>query len=157
MNLRQAIESELDKQMQAKGLTRAEAGRQADVVARFYGGLEETAMIDDTRPPPRETGRTPTPSLETRWVPVNPVRAFHERALIPDSCSLHIGGLTLVCPVTGTLSVSQVLQKIAAPRARRIEQSGREREFDCGFTREQNRVHRSVDRCRLRQKSGACP
>src|SRR5215204_4641625 len=45
VNLRQEIESEIDKQMQAKGLTRAEPGRQADVVVRFYGGLEETAMI----------------------------------------------------------------------------------------------------------------
>jgi hypothetical protein len=80
VNLRQEIESEIDKQMQAKGLTRAEAGRQADVVARFYGGLEETAMIDDTRPPPREVGRTPTPSMETRWVPVNAMRASERPA-----------------------------------------------------------------------------
>jgi hypothetical protein len=45
---RRVIEAELDRQMAAKGYTRAEPGRQADIVVRYYGDLERTALA----PPP---------------------------------------------------------------------------------------------------------
>jgi hypothetical protein len=56
--LRPVIEQEIERQMSAKGFTRAEPGRQADVVVRYFGGVEETAIVTPGAPPVREMGRT---------------------------------------------------------------------------------------------------
>ena len=69
-NVRQEIESEIHQQMTAKGFSRAEPGRQADVVVRFYGGPEETAYVEQSRAPIREMGRAPEPPMETRYLPM---------------------------------------------------------------------------------------
>jgi len=69
-NVRQEIDSEIHSQMTAKGFGRSEAGRQADVVVRFYGGLEETGYAEQSRMPVREMGRAPEPPAETRYVPI---------------------------------------------------------------------------------------
>jgi hypothetical protein len=69
VDLRKEIESEIHTQMAAKGFARAEAGRQADVVVRFYGGPEQTAFVEQVTPRARESGRVPAPSTDTRYVP----------------------------------------------------------------------------------------
>jgi hypothetical protein len=69
VDLRKEVESEIHTQMAAKGFARAEAGRQADVVVRFYGGPEETAVVEQSGPRVRETGRVPAASTDTRYVP----------------------------------------------------------------------------------------
>ena len=68
---RQVIDQEITKQMAAKGLTRAEPGRQADIVIRYFGDPEHTAMPDAPRPAMREVGRerSPAPSI---YLPLDP-------------------------------------------------------------------------------------
>jgi hypothetical protein len=70
-NLRQAIDQEIQKQMSAKGLTRAEPGRQADIVIRYFGDQEHTAMMGAPPPAMREVGRerAPAPSI---LIPLDP-------------------------------------------------------------------------------------
>jgi hypothetical protein len=72
VKLRPVIEQEIEGQMAAKGFTRAEPGRQADLVVRYFGGLEETAIVrPGAAPPVREMGRTRSapPSV---YVPLPP-------------------------------------------------------------------------------------
>jgi len=59
VKLRPIIEQEIERQMAVKGFTRAESGRQADVVVRYFGGPEETAIVrPGSVPTVREMGRT---------------------------------------------------------------------------------------------------
>src|SRR6185503_20016983 len=70
-NVRQVIDQEIQKQMANKGLTRAEPGRQADIVIRYFGDPEHTAMMGAPPPAMREVGRDRAPSPSV-LIPLDP-------------------------------------------------------------------------------------
>ena len=76
-DVRRVIEDEIDRQMTSKGFAKAESGRQADVVVRYFGGPERTAVVEQSggagssSSGGRIKGRNPPPT-PNRYVPLKP-------------------------------------------------------------------------------------